>query len=190
MYEMEGASSALPHQGSQSPGQLALRAARQGQAPARKSGFPVFPTFRSFPRVVPVSDGELFLSLPRTPRKSFSGLFQIISLSTLYPQIPGSFPPMMLVIHGIIHNSSTDYQQITRGNSANTLVAFAAGDRSLFDGDLSGWGGLVATAGPARLALVQERPHPLPRVGELAGRGHDLDGVGVGLGLVQVDLGV
>jgi hypothetical protein len=33
MYEMEGASSALPHQGSQAPGQLALRAARQGQAP-------------------------------------------------------------------------------------------------------------------------------------------------------------
>jgi hypothetical protein len=33
MYEMEGAPPALPHQGSQSPGQLALRAARQGQAP-------------------------------------------------------------------------------------------------------------------------------------------------------------
>ena len=49
MYEMEGASSALPHQGSQSPGQLALRAARQGQAPVRKSGFPVFPTFPELP---------------------------------------------------------------------------------------------------------------------------------------------
>jgi hypothetical protein len=70
-------------------------------------------------------------------RKSFSGLFQIISLSTLYPQITGSFPPMMLVIHGIIHNSSTDYQQITGGNSANTFMVFAAGNRPVFDGDLS-----------------------------------------------------
>jgi hypothetical protein len=70
-------------------------------------------------------------------RKSFPGLFQIISLSTLYPQIAGSFPPMMPVIHGIIHNSSTDYQQITGGNSANTFMVFAAGNRPVFDGDLS-----------------------------------------------------
>jgi hypothetical protein len=49
MYEMEGASSALPHQGGQSPDQLALRASRQGQAPVRKSGFPIFPTSQSFP---------------------------------------------------------------------------------------------------------------------------------------------
>jgi len=44
MYEMEEASSAPPHQGSQSPGQLALGAARQGRAPARKSSFPAFLT--------------------------------------------------------------------------------------------------------------------------------------------------
>ena len=42
MYEMEGPHPALPHQGSQSPGQLALRAARQGQASMRNAGFPVF----------------------------------------------------------------------------------------------------------------------------------------------------
>jgi hypothetical protein len=59
MYEMEGASSASPHQASQSPGQLALRAARQGQAPVRTAGFPAIPTFRSFLRVVPVSGGEV-----------------------------------------------------------------------------------------------------------------------------------
>jgi hypothetical protein len=79
-----------------------------------------------------------FYRFPEGPRKSFSGLFQIISLSTLYPQIMGSFPPMMLVIHGIIHNSSTDYQQITGGNSANTFMVFAGGNRPVFDGDLSG----------------------------------------------------
>jgi hypothetical protein len=45
MYEMEEASSAPPHQGGQSPGQLALRAARQGQAPVRKPSFPVLLTF-------------------------------------------------------------------------------------------------------------------------------------------------
>jgi hypothetical protein len=33
MYEMEEGLSAPPHQGSQSPGLMALRAARQGQAP-------------------------------------------------------------------------------------------------------------------------------------------------------------
>ena len=58
MYEMEEASSAPPHQGSQLPGQLALGAARQGQAPVRKSSFPVFLTSRSFPQVAPVSGGK------------------------------------------------------------------------------------------------------------------------------------
>src|SRR5260370_22606792 len=37
---------------------MALRASRQGQAPVRKRGFPVFPAPRSFPQVVPVSNGE------------------------------------------------------------------------------------------------------------------------------------
>ena len=122
MYEMEGAPSALPHQGSQSPGQLALRAARQGQAPVRKSGFPVFPTSRSCPRVVPVSGGEVFLSLPRTQRKSLSRVILDFFLSTLFPQIAGGFPQVNAVIHGIIHSPSTDYQQITRGNSVNTFM--------------------------------------------------------------------
>ena len=58
MYEMEEASSAPPHQGSPSPGQLALGAARRGQAPVRKSSFPVFLTSRSFPQMVPVFGGE------------------------------------------------------------------------------------------------------------------------------------
>ena len=76
MYEMEGASSALPHQGGQSPGRLALRAARQGQAPVRKAGFPAIPTFRSFPRVAPVSGGEV-ISTPSasTAQESFPDYF-------------------------------------------------------------------------------------------------------------------
>ena len=49
---------------------------------------------------------------------------------------------------------------------------------------------LLPPAAPARLALVQERPHPFPRVRQLAGRGHHLDGIGVGLRLVEVDLRV
>ena len=64
MYEMEEASSAPPHQGSQLPGQLALGAARQDQAPVRKSSFPVFLTSRSFPQVVPVSGGESISTPP------------------------------------------------------------------------------------------------------------------------------
>ena len=50
--------------------------------------------------------------------------------------------------------------------------------------------GLGTATVPVRLALLQEGPHPFLRVGQLAGRRHDLEGVGVGLGLVQVDLGV
>jgi hypothetical protein len=48
----------------------------------------------------------------------------------------------------------------------------------------------LAAVAPARLALFQERPDPFLGIGELAGRGHDLDGVGVRLRLIEVDLGV
>jgi len=78
MYEMEEASSAPPHQGSQSPGQLALRAARQGQAPVRKPSFPVLLTFWSFPQMVPVSGGES-ISTPSAsvPQELFPIIFQL-----------------------------------------------------------------------------------------------------------------
>jgi hypothetical protein len=36
----------------------------------------------------------------------------------------------------------------------------------------------------------QERADPFLRVGELAGRGHDLDGVGIRLRLIEIDLGI
>jgi hypothetical protein len=114
MYEMEGASSALPHQGSQSPGQLALRAARQGQAPARKSGFPVFPTFRSFPRVVPVSDGEVFLSLPRAPAQELfrviSNYFSVHIISTDRGQFSADDARYPRDNSQLIHRLPTDYQ--------------------------------------------------------------------------------
>jgi hypothetical protein len=72
MYEMEEASTAPPHQGSQSPGQLALRADRQGQAPVRKSSFPVFLTSWSLPQVVPVSGGESISTPPASEAQEFS----------------------------------------------------------------------------------------------------------------------
>ena len=71
MYEMEEASSAPPHQGSQSPGQLALRAGRQGQAPVRKSSFPVFLTSWGLPQVVPVSGGESISTPPASEAQEF-----------------------------------------------------------------------------------------------------------------------
>ena len=71
MYEMEEASSAPPHQGSQLPGQLALRAARQGQAPARKSSFLAFLTSWSFLQVVPVSGGETISTTPASGPQGF-----------------------------------------------------------------------------------------------------------------------
>src|SRR5215471_9205848 len=48
----------------------------------------------------------------------------------------------------------------------------------------------LAAAAPVRFALLQERAHPFLRVGDLAGRGHDLDGVGIRLRLVEIDLGI
>ena len=99
MYEMEEASSAPPHQGSQSPGQLALRAARQGQAPVRKPSFPVLLTFWSFPQMVPVSGGES-ISTPSAsvPQELFPIIFNCF-FSTLYPQIREGFPQQTVVIH-------------------------------------------------------------------------------------------
>jgi hypothetical protein len=56
---------------------LALRAARQGQAPARKAGFPIFPASWSFPQMVPVSNGELFVSrLPGTAQECSADYFR------------------------------------------------------------------------------------------------------------------
>src|SRR4051812_16330349 len=41
-----------------------------------------------------------------------------------------------------------------------------------------------------RLALLEKRRHTLTRVGSLARGGHELDRVGIGLALVEIDLGV
>ena len=43
---------------------------------------------------------------------------------------------------------------------------------------------------PVWLALFQERADPFLCVRELARRGHDLDGVGIRLRLIEVDLGI
>ena len=48
----------------------------------------------------------------------------------------------------------------------------------------------LAGSPPLRRPLAEECPHALASVGQLARRGHDLDGVGVRLRLVQVDLGI
>ena len=45
-------------------------------------------------------------------------------------------------------------------------------------------------AGPARFALVEEGRHTLLRVGGERVHAHNLLGVGVGFGLVEIDLGV
>jgi hypothetical protein len=72
MYEMEGPRRAPPHQGGQSPSQLALRAARQGQVPVRKAGFPVFPTCWSFLQMVPVSGGKAISTPSASTTQEFS----------------------------------------------------------------------------------------------------------------------
>ena len=93
------------------PALLALRASRQGQAPVRKPGFPVFPASRSFPRVVPVSNGEsISIVLTSAAQELSADYFKLFSVSTLFPQIAGGFPQVMVVIHGTIHSPSTRYR--------------------------------------------------------------------------------
>ena len=92
MYEMEGALPGCAALGRQLPGCPVPRAARQGQTPARDIGFPVSPTFRGRPRAVPVSNGEVFLSLLRAPRKS---------------------PRLIISLFLDVHNLSTEYGQFS-----------------------------------------------------------------------------
>ena len=111
MYEMEEASSAPPHQGSQLPGQLALWAARQGQAPVRKSSFPVFLTSRSFLQVVPVSGGESISTPPASAAQDpFAGYFEFFLHPQYIHRSRAGFPQPMIVIHGIIHSLSTGHR--------------------------------------------------------------------------------
>jgi hypothetical protein len=59
MYEMEGALLGPRRTGSASGlAEQRPRAHRSGQVPARNTGFPVLPASRSYPRMVPVSNGE------------------------------------------------------------------------------------------------------------------------------------
>src|SRR3954451_608356 len=51
-------------------------------------------------------------------------------------------------------------------------------------------GGAHVASIEVRRALVEKRGHALTGVRCLARGGHELDGVGVGLGLVEIDLGV
>src|SRR5271170_1680674 len=187
MYEMEGALPTRRTSPASHPASLALRAAHQGQAPARATGFPISPASRSFLRVVPVSGGES-ISTPSagTAQELLARLFSFF----LHPHVVHRYRAVFRRWKALSTELLTACPQITAGNSGHTkwLMLPVIG-RSVM-GHLGDLGALVAAAAPARLALVQERPHPFPRVGNLAGRGHDLDGVGVGLGLVQVDLGV
>src|SRR5579863_1268062 len=66
MYEMEGASSAPPDQAGQSPDLAGPTGRPPGPGTGTKARLPGLPASLSFPRVVPVSNGEVFLS--RWPR--------------------------------------------------------------------------------------------------------------------------
>ena len=65
-YEMEGALHGRRTRSASCPAYPALRAARQCQTPAKESGFPASPTFRSFPRWYPFPNGKvIFTPFPR-----------------------------------------------------------------------------------------------------------------------------
>jgi hypothetical protein len=112
---------------------LALRAARQGQAPARAIGFPISPASRSFLRVVPVSGGRSILTPSAGMAQGFlTEIFFLFSYPHAIHRYSSSFPQVAAVIHGLL----TACPQITAGNSRNTKWHFADRNQPVFNGDL------------------------------------------------------
>jgi hypothetical protein len=86
----------------------ALRAARQCQAPARITSFPVLPASRGCPRMVPVSNGECISTrLPERRARGYGNSFGVFSRSTRCPQNADSYPHVAAVVHRLMHSSST-----------------------------------------------------------------------------------
>ena len=99
MYEMEGASSGLPHRTDQLPGQPGSAADRQGRAPALGSGLPAPPASPEFPPgPVPASGGEC-ISTPRSwrgarGRKRFIETFLLSTKWRWLSAVECSYPPL------------------------------------------------------------------------------------------------
>jgi hypothetical protein len=109
MYEMEGALRLARHTRSASLLAFpALRAARQCQAPARITSFPVLPASRGCPRMVPVSNGEsISTRLPERRARVYGNSCGVFSRSTRCPQNADSYPHVAAVVHRLMHSSST-----------------------------------------------------------------------------------
>jgi hypothetical protein len=193
---------------------------------------------RSYLQMVPVSDGELFLSRPRVVRKNFPRpIFRPFFCPHYLHRSRQVFRKLEMVIHGSTNSLFTDHR-ITPGIGRLYVIGKPVEARPLHSRVMSGRESratgvdgashrgdptpqprpgqaaviaaaqrrartsssgqsrktamvpLIAAAAPARLALAQEGPHPFAGLRELAGGGHHLDRVGIGLGLVQVDLSV
>ena len=92
------------------------RAARQSQEPALGSGCPAPPTSRSYPRAVPVSNGEsISTSSARDGARPARHFFPAFLLSTRCPQNMVRYPPSTAVFHCLLHRSSTGYQALHGG---------------------------------------------------------------------------
>ena len=97
------------------------RAARQSQEPALGSGCPAPPTSRSYPRAVPVSNGESISTASAHGRaRPAPHLFPAFSLSTGSPQNTAGYPHCTVVFHRLLHSSSTGYQAL-RGGTLSCL---------------------------------------------------------------------
>ena len=111
MYEMEGPRRATPLRAD------SFLAARCHEPPARARHprkTPVsryLPRPRGCPRVVPVSNGEcIFTCLGAHRARACGQLFSVFSISTFFPQNAAGFPHVAVIIHGIIHSSSTGHE--------------------------------------------------------------------------------
>jgi hypothetical protein len=92
---------ASPLPGDRLPSLPALRAARRCQVPASVTGFPAPSAFRSFLRMVPVSNGGVFLSPQAMVAQESAGIHFRFFLR------PHDVHRKASVVHRIIHSSST-----------------------------------------------------------------------------------
>ena len=103
-------------------GRIGERAARQSQEPGLGSGCPAPPTPRSYPRAVPVSNGEsISTASARDRARPVPHLFPAFFVSTNCPQNMTGYPHSVAVFHRLLHRSSTGYPALPAGTLSCSL---------------------------------------------------------------------
>ena len=101
------------------PASPALRAARQGQAPARTAGFPAIPASPGCPRMVPVSNGECISTACASVAQEPAGIHIEFFL---HPHVAHRKRAVIRTLRRLSTALCTNHPQVTRGKLAHTIV--------------------------------------------------------------------